>query len=165
MSNFMSSFIHKNKRFLIIPCGPLHTPHNCKNWQNWQNTMPRTVRLWPVHGAKASGITWIMHLSDLIRELIKKRCYSPKGVPAEEILLHMQNKEIGNVYMVQGSIIGKSYHITTIKDPNYGMLMMTTYGTLENLDGSETQQRYKLSGGELLTKQFNYYEVFGNHFN
>ena len=28
---------------------------------------------------------------------IKKRCYWPKGVPAEEILLHTQNKEVGYV--------------------------------------------------------------------
>ena len=48
----------------------------------------------------------------------------------------------------------------------YGvMLMMTTYGTLENLEGSDTQQRYKGEGGDLMTKQFNYLEVFGNHFN
>ena len=42
---------------------------------------------------------------------------------------------------VQGSIRGKSYHIMAIKDPDYKMLMMTTYGTLEQLEGLDTQKR------------------------
>ena len=45
------------------------------------------------------------------------------------------------------------------------VLMMTTYGKLEHLEGSETQRRYKGVGGELVTKQFNYCEVLGNHLN
>ena len=45
------------------------------------------------------------------------------------------------------------------------MLMMTTYGTLEHLEGSDTQRRYKVAGGNLVTKQFNYRDVFENHFN
>ena len=40
---------------------------------------------------------------------------------------------------VQGSIVGKSYHIIAINDLDYVMLMMTIYGTLENLEGLETQ--------------------------
>ena len=48
---------------------------------------------------------------------------------------------------VQGSIRGNSYHIMSIKEPDYVMLMMTTYGTLEHLEGSDTQQRYKGGGG------------------
>ena len=66
--------------------------------------------------------------------LIKKRRYWHKGVPAEEILRHMQKKEVGDVDTVQGSIILNSYHITAIKDLDYLMLMMTTYGTLEHLE-------------------------------
>ena len=52
-----------------------------------------------------------------------------------------------------------------IKEPDYVMLMMTTHGTLEHLEGSGTQKRYKVAGGELVTKQFNCREVFRNHFN
>ena len=62
--------------------------------------------------------------------LIKKRCYWPKGVSSEDIIWHMQNKEVGDVDSFQGSIRGKSYHIMDIKEPNYLMLMMTTNGTL-----------------------------------
>ena len=85
-------------------------------------------------------------------ELIKKRRYWPKGVPVEEILWHMQNKKVWDVEAVQGSIIGKIYHIMAIKEPNYVMLMMTTYGTLEHLGGLDRHKRYKGACGELATK-------------
>ena len=71
--------------------------------------------------------------------LIKKRRYWPKGVPAEEILWHMQNKQVGDVGAFQGSIRGKIYHIMAIKEPDYVMSMMTTYGTLEHFEGLDTQ--------------------------
>ena len=45
------------------------------------------------------------------------------------------------------------------------MLMMTTYGMLDNLEGLDTQPRYKGSGQEFVTKRFNYCEVFRDHFN
>ena len=97
--------------------------------------------------------------------LIKKRCYWPKGVPLEEIIRKMQNKEVGDVEAVQFSIRLNRYHIMAIKEPKYMMLMTTTYGTLDNLEVLDTQRRYKAAGGELVTKQFNYLGVFGYHFN
>ena len=48
---------------------------------------------------------------------------------------------------VQGSIRGKRYRIMAIKEPDYVMLMMTTYGTLEHLEGLDTQRMYKGAGG------------------
>ena len=53
----------------------------------------------------------------------------------------------------------------TIKDLKYMMLMMTTYGTLEHLEVSDTHRRYKGVVGELVTKWFKYFEVFVNYFN
>ena len=61
-------------------------------------------------------------------------------------------------------IFGKRYHIMDIKDFEYIMIMMTTYGKLDNLEGLYTHRRYKGSNREVLTKRFNYSEVFGNHF-
>ena len=77
----------------------------------------------------------------------------------------MKNKEVGYVGAVQGSIRGKRYHIMDIKDTDYVILMVTKYEVLEHLEGLDTQQRYKGAGGDLVTKRFNYHEVFGNHFN
>ena len=55
----------------------------------------------------------------------------------------MQNKEVGDVGMVQGSIIEKIYHIMDLKEPDYVMLMMITYGMFDHMKGSDTHQRYK----------------------
>ena len=82
----------------------------------------------------------------------QKRRYWPKGVPEEEIIWHIQNKEVGDVDVVQGSIRGKSYNIIAIKGPEYVMLMMKKYGKLDHLEGSYTHHRYKRAGGELVTK-------------
>ena len=82
--------------------------------------------------------------------LIRKRRYWPKGVPAEDIIWHMKNKEVGGVDAVQVSIIGKRYHIMAIKDPDYAMLMMIKYGMLDHLEVSDTQHRYKGAGRDPL---------------
>ena len=57
----------------------------------------------------------------------------------------MQNNEVGDVDVVQSSIRRNIYNIMAIKDPDYVMLMMTTYGMLEHLEGSDTQRRYKVA--------------------
>ena len=67
--------------------------------------------------------------------------------------------------VVQGSIRGKIYNIMALKDPDYVMLMITTYGMLYHLEGLDTHRRYKGLGGDLVAKLFNYHEVFDNHFN
>ena len=52
-----------------------------------------------------------------------------------------------------------------IKEPNYVMFMMTTYGTFEDLKRSDKHLRYKEAYGELVAKRFNYRDVFGDNFN
>ena len=72
---------------------------------------------------------------------------------------------VTDTFAVQGSRRGKGYHIIAINETDNVVLMMTTYGTLEHLKGSDTQRSHRGAGGELVTKLFNYREVFGNHFN
>ena len=87
------------------------------------------------------GLISLVEKGVLGSALIKKRCYWPKGVPAEEILRNIQNKEVGYVDAVQGSIRRKSYHIMAMKDSDYVVLMMMTYGKLEHLEGLDKQRR------------------------
>ena len=87
------------------------------------------------------------------------------GACREYFRLVRRGSPATDTFAVQGSIRGKGYHITAIKETDYVVLMMTTYGTLEHLEGPDTQRRYRGAGGELVTKLFNYREVFGNHFN
>ena len=80
------------------------------------------------------------------------------------MIWHMEIKDVGDVDSLSNSIHGKIYQIMDFKKTDYVMIMMTSYGTLENLGGLVTQKRYKLSGRELSTKRFNYCEGFSNQF-
>ena len=51
------------------------------------------------------------------------------------MIWNMQRKEVGNVDAVTHSIHGKRYHIMALKEPDYVMLAMNKYNTLENLEG------------------------------
>ena len=73
-------------------------------------------------------------------------------MPEERILRHVKNKEVGDADAVRGSIRGKRYKIMSIKEPGDMVLTMIKYGTLEHLEGSGTQRRYKGAGGKLANK-------------
>ena len=76
----------------------------------------------------------------------------------------MQRKEFGYVDALLNIICGESYHIVDIKYPKYIILTIKTYGTLGDLEGLDTQQKYKGSVGGVVTKWFNYHKVFDKNF-
>ena len=96
--------------------------------------------------------------------LIKKIQYRPKGVPEEKMIWHMQQKKVCDVNSFPNIIFGKRYHTIYLKDPEYSMPVITTYVTLDNLERSETQHKYKVLVREVVTKWLNYRDVFGNQF-
>ena len=55
-----------------------------------------------------------------------------------------------------------AYNVFCMKDPDYVMKIMTTYGTLETTNNS-TRRKFKRSG-VMETKYFMYTEVISNHF-
>ena len=61
------------------------------------------------------GLILMVDKGVLGSELIKKRRYWPNEMTVEEIILHIQHKEVGYVNAVQVSIIGKRYHIMSIE--------------------------------------------------
>jgi Transposase IS4 len=91
--------------------------------------------------------------------VVKKRRYWPKHVDGEGIKAHFDNKQIGEVDAIRGTINNTPFYIMGMKEAPYVMTMMTTYGTLERT-GKETERRPK--NQDLV--RFNYPEVFGNHF-
>ena len=65
-----------------------------------------------------------------VATLIKKRCYWLKYVPGDSIITHFQDKEIGASDALQGELDNVKFHIVGMKEPDYVMMIMTTYGTL-----------------------------------
>ena len=94
--------------------------------------------------------------------LIKKRRYWPKYIRGEEIKTHFENKEVGDVDSWKGNLQGVPFHVYCMKEPDYVMSLMSTYGTNERT-GKLTSRKWK-ENGVVKTKTFSYPEVVANHF-
>ena len=62
--------------------------------------------------------------------LIKKRIYWLGNIKGDAIGAHFASKDVGNVDAVKQVEDGVVYHIFFMKDPDYIIKLMTTYGIL-----------------------------------
>jgi Transposase IS4 len=75
--------------------------------------------------------------------LIKKRCYWPKYVAGNMIKAHFDNIEVGEGDALAGTMEEVPFHIYCMKEPEYVMMMMTTYrndGATRKIYKAETRQ-------------------------
>ena len=63
--------------------------------------------------------------------LIKKRKYWPRHIPGDNIITHFANKEVGDVDAICGELDDIPFYIYGMKEPDYVMQLMATYGILE----------------------------------
>ena len=91
--------------------------------------------------------------------LIKKRRYWPKYIKGDDIKSHFDGKDVGDCDAWKGQMDEVDFHVYAMKEPDYVMSIMSTYGTNQRM-GKETQR--ELVGGE--RKKLFYPEVIGNHF-
>ena len=94
--------------------------------------------------------------------LIKKRRYWPKHVPGDEIIQHFAEKEVGDVDALKGELDGVPFYIHAMKEPDYTMMLMSTYGTLTRM--GETKRRHYTEDRVKKVKEFKYPEVIYNHY-
>ena len=95
--------------------------------------------------------------------LIKKRKYWPKYIKGDVIKQHFDEKAVGDCDSWKGNMDEVPFHVYAMKEPDYVMSLMSTYGT--NLrSGKETCREWVDSDGTKKTTKFNYSEVVGNHF-
>lgn len=95
----------------------------------------------------------------LAAALFKKRYYWPKHVDGDAICEHFANKNVGDADALSGLIDAVLFYLYGMKEPDYVMTLMTTYGTLERL-GEEKRQ--KLNDGT--NGIFCYPVIIHNHF-
>ena len=86
----------------------------------------------------------------------------PKHVPGEQIIQHFNNKDIGDADAIHGELDGKFLYLFRMKEPDYVMQIMSTYGTLQK-KGPEKKRHYEVDG-EKEVKMFFYPEVVHNHY-
>ena len=92
--------------------------------------------------------------------LIKKRRYWPKHIKGNDIINHFANLDVGDVNALEGTMDGVALHVTAMKEPDYVMQLMTTYGTLNRFGVDKT----RIFGAEKRRQVFKYPEVVHNHY-
>ena len=94
--------------------------------------------------------------------LIKKRRYWPKHVPGEQIIQHFTDKAIGSADAIKGELDEVPFYIYSMKEPDYTMMLMSMYGTLQTM--GIPKKRHYMEGGVKKSTTFIYPEVVHNHY-
>ena len=98
-----------------------------------------------------------------ISALIKKRRYWPKYIHGDEIKEHFNGKEVGDADTWGGKLEDVPFHVFAMKEPDYVMSLMSTYGTNAR-DGYKEMQHKWNDNGVTRVESFCYPEVVHNHF-
>jgi Transposase IS4 len=94
--------------------------------------------------------------------LVKKRRYWPKHIKGEEIKEHFSSKQVGDADARKGTLDNTPFYVFGMKEPDYTMVMMSTYGTLNRVGA--TKRRDYVDNGIKRQITFQYPEVISNHF-
>jgi hypothetical protein len=110
------------------------------------------------------AITELQKVGVYSSALIKKRRYWPKGIPGDDIKAYFTDKPIGFTNRLPGtSSDGIPFDIFAMKEPDYVLMFMSTYGSL--VEHPHQQFSYRGGGsGEGPAVQFKYKEVIANHY-
>jgi Transposase IS4 len=95
--------------------------------------------------------------------VIKKRRYWPKCIVGEGINQHFQTTEVGQCDSLPGTLSVKAFSIFCIKEENYTMKLMDTYGALVEIDECKILRLLTAVNSEKFIKSFNNTEPFHNH--
>ena len=108
------------------------------------------------------GLIELRKLGVFAASVVKKRRYWPRYVDGEGIKALFGTKDIGDVDALGGTLDGVPFHLFCMKEPDYVMTMMSTYGT--NTRQQKITHRSFQQQGQQRKVSFSYPEVIGNHF-
>ena len=94
--------------------------------------------------------------------LIKKRRYWPKYIPGNDIIQHFVDKEVGHCDALVGKMNGVPFHVHAMKEPDYVMMLMSTYRTLTRM--GKTKKRHYTENSIKKVTEFKYPEVVFDHY-
>ena len=110
------------------------------------------------------GIAQLRKKGVFAAALIKKRKYWPKYIDGDRIKAHFKDKEVGTVDAMKGSLDGVNVQVHCFKEPEYVMMLMSSYGTLERV-GEDKKRVWTNEGGRApIEKTIKYPELVYNHF-
>jgi hypothetical protein len=96
--------------------------------------------------------------------VIKKRRYWPKYINGDAIDSQFESKEIGETDSLPGTLDGINFKVFCMKEEDYVMKLMATYGALRPMEGGETKRSLTRRNGTRENVSFVYTEPFLNHF-
>lgn len=94
--------------------------------------------------------------------LIKKRRFWPKGIDGDDIARHFVHKPVGATDRLPGICDNVKFDVFAMKEPDYVMMLMSTYGALTELHDQEFSYRGSAAAGD--ATHFKYKEVVANHY-
>ncbi len=74
--------------------------------------------------------------------MIKKRCFWPKGIDGTRIVAHFDNLAVGTTDRLPGNYENIKFDVFAMKEPDYVMMMMSTYGALTE----HSEQKFSYHG-------------------
>ena len=111
------------------------------------------------------GIVELKKVGVFASALIKKRRYWPKDVDGDRLSTYFADKDVGDSDALEGELDGIKFHLFCMKEPDYIMSLMSTYGTVSPKQGQmDVRRHFKNSDGQNVTKEFQYPEVVANHY-
>lgn len=111
------------------------------------------------------GIEEMYHRGVFGASLINNCQYWPLGVPGDAIDAHFDSMEVGDSDDPRVDRDGVPVKIYGMKEPEYIMKIMSTYGTLQLPDNQRAQTRWTFKvQGKNLTKEFTYPSPFFHHY-
>jgi Transposase IS4 len=96
--------------------------------------------------------------------VIKKRRYWPKYIDGDALAAHFEDKNIGDVDCLSGTLRSVPFGVYCMKESKYVMSLMSTYGTLEEIEDGGTMRKVQNFAGMPTTIRFKYTELFYNHY-
>ena len=87
------------------------------------------------------GLIALKKLGVYAHAVVKKRRFWPKHVPGEAIDERMANQPVGSTDALRGVLDGEPYNIFVMKEPDYSMKLMATYGGLTTLPNEPDVER------------------------
>ena len=106
------------------------------------------------------GLIALKKMGVFAHAVIKKRRYWPKYIPGDAIDERMANKPIGEVDCLSGVLENEPYNVYCMKEPDYVMKLMATYGSLTYHD--DEKENVRIVNNE--THKFKYKKPFSDHF-
>ena len=98
------------------------------------------------------GIIELLKVGVFAVTLLKKRRYWPRYVPCDKIKNRFETKHVGDTYAWSGVLDNTKFLIYCLREPDYVMSMITTYGTLSWGDCQSTVQ--VLENGDHINFQY-----------